>query len=459
MSESTVVVVGAGLAGLAAATRLDQAGVDVVVLEARDRVGGRTENAAFADGQWIEVGGQWIGPGHDRMYQLVDELGLSTFPLFDEGDLVLHLLGRRSTMKSGKGAVPKLGPIALADLATGLARFNRLAGKINLDQPWKSPAATRLDGQTFRTWINHNLHTRAGRAYFQIFCEAVFSADPADLSALHALFYAKSNTDLETLMAVAGGAQQDRITGGSALVSERLAERLGTRVRTGVAITSITQDDNGVRLTSRTGESFAAAATIIAIPPTLAGRIHYDPILPSWRDQLTQRVPAGSVFKLYLVYERPFWRDAGLNGQVGSDTGPVKVTFDNTPPGYPRGVMMGFIEGNDGREWARRTPDERREAFTECLVRYFGDEARNPVEYLERDWMAEEFSRGCYSAHFGPGTWTSYGPALAEPIGAIHWAGTEYATRWNGYMEGAVRSGEHTAQAVLAGIAGTSLSP
>lgn len=155
--------------------------------------------------------------------------------------------------------------------------------------------------------------------------------------------------------------------------------------------------------------------------------------------------------KLYLVYDRPFWRDAGWNGQVGSDQGPVKVTFDNTPPGYNRGVMMGFMEGNDGRKWARRTPEERKHAFIQCLVRFFGDEARFPIEYLERDWMAEEFSRGCYGAHFTPGVWTAYGEALSEPIGRIHWAGAECATRWNGYMEGAVLSGEHAAQAVVRG--------
>ena len=159
-------------------------------------------------------------------------------------------------------------------------------------------------------------------------------------------------------------------------------------------------------------------------------------------------MPAGSVIKMYLTYDRPFWREGGLNGQVASDEGPIKVTFDNTPPGYARGVILGFIEGNDAREWAHRTADERRQAFVDCLVRYFGQEASHPLEYLERDWMAEEFSRGCYGAHFAPGVWTAYGPALTEPIGPIHWAGTECSPVWNGYMEGAVRSGEAAALSV-----------
>ena len=449
MNRSDVVVVGAGLAGLAAARALVAAGRAVTVVEARDRVGGRTENGRFSDGQWIEVGGQWIGPTQDRMYELVGELGLETFPLYNDGKLVLQLLGRRRLMGSAKGAIPRLGPFALADLGRGLAKFKRLAESIRLDEPWSSPDARMLDGQTFRTWIDGNLRTRAGRAYFQIFSEAVFSAEPDDMSLLHALFYTKSGTDMETLMAVDQGAQQDRIHGGSVLVSERMAEGLGDRVVLGAPVRAVRQSSDGVAVATRGGATYEASYAVVTLPPTLAGRLEYDPPLPSWRDQLTQRVPAGSVFKLYLVYETPFWRERGLNGQVGSDEGPVKVTFDNTPPGYERGVIMGFMEAGDGREWARRTPEERRQVFIDCLVRYFGEEARHPVEYLEKDWMAEEYSRGCYGAHLTPGVWTAYGPALTEPIGRIHWAGTECSPVWNGYMEGAVRSGEATAAAVL----------
>lgn len=446
-----VVVVGAGLAGLAAARKLVASGRSVTVLEARDRVGGRVENTTFSDGQWIEVGGQWVGPGHDRMYELISELGLETFPLFNDGKLLLDLLGKRGAMASTKGAIPKLNAFALADLAQGLKRFTKLAATVDLDQPWRTPNAYKLDSQTFRTWINRNLRTAAGRAYFEIFSEAVFSVDPADMSTLHSLFYAKSNESMEYLMGVDGGAQQDRVLGGTALIADRIAEELGDAVRLGTPVRRIEHDESGVAVETRSGQRFRAGHVIVTLPPTLAGRLEYSPALPSWRDQLTQRLPAGSVMKLYLVYDRPFWRDAGWNGQVGSDQGPVKVTFDNTPPGYNRGVMMGFMEGNDGRKWARRTPEERKHAFIQCLVRFFGDEARFPIEYLERDWMAEEFSRGCYGAHFTPGVWTAYGAALTEPIGRIHWAGAECATRWNGYMEGAVRSGEHAAQAVTRG--------
>lgn len=165
---------------------------------------------------------------------------------------------------------------------------------------------------------------------------------------------------------------------------------------------------------------------------------------------MTQRLPAGSVIKLYAVYDEPFWRAEGLTGQAASDTGPVKVTFDNSPPSEGPGIMMGFMEAGDGRTWARRSPEQRRDAAVGCFVRYFGERAARPIEYLERDWMAEEFTRGCYGAHFTPGVWTAYGPALRQPVGRINWAGAEYSPVWNGYMEGAVRSGESTADDVLA---------
>ncbi|RSN30550.1 oxidoreductase [Amycolatopsis sp. WAC 01416] len=442
-----VVVVGAGLAGLSAARELSRSGVEVAVFEARDRVGGRLEGGEIK-GHPIELGGTWIGDGHSRMYELIDELGLETFRTWnDEGKVLVRLGGKRALVSGTKGTVPRLNPVALADLAQGLARFGRLARTIDPAQPWAHPKARLLDGQTLETWVRRTLRTPSGRAYFRVVIEAIFATDAHDLSLLHALFYAVSNTDLETLLAVDRGAQQDRVVGGSVLVAQRLAD--GLDVRLSSPVVSVAHDATAVTVTTRNGEDFAADRVIVALPPTLAGRLRYDPVLPAWRDQLTQKLPAGTVAKTFAAYPTPFWRKHGLNGQIVSDTGPVKVTFDVSPPGGEIGILLGFVEGGDARRWQRLPDTRRRQAVIDSFVRHLGPQAAEPTAYTEKDWSAEEFTRGCYGAHFAPGVWTGYGDILRPPIGRIHWAGAEYAVRWNGYMEGAVRSGNATAQEII----------
>jgi len=191
-----------------------------------------------------------------------------------------------------------------------------------------------------------------------------------------------------------------------------------------------------------------AKRVIVAVPPMMAGRIGYDPPLPGLRDQLTQKAPMGSVIKCLAVYDRPFWRDDGLSGQAAGDCGAVRATFDNCPPDGSPGVLLGFVEGANARRLARLEPAERRREVFECFERYFGPKAAHPVDYIEHDWTGEQWTRGCYGAHFAPGTWTQFGPALRPPVGRIHWAGTETSTEWCGYMDGAVRSGERAAAEV-----------
>jgi monoamine oxidase len=444
--EADVVVVGAGFAGLAAARELVARGSSVVVLEARERVGGRVLNHDIGDGKVVEVGGQWIGPTQDRLAALARDVAVETFPTHAQGD---NLIEYRGSLRRYRGAIPRINPLVLVDVEQAQRRLNRLARRVPLDAPWETPNAARFDGQTAATWMRRNMATGAGRMLLELGIEAVWAAQPEDMSLLHVLFYIHSAGSLERLFDTEGGAQQDRFAGGSQLVPIRMAGELGDeRVMLGTPVRRIDHGADGVTVHAD-GAVARGRRAILALAPTLAGRIAYDPPLPGFRDQLTQRMPLGTVAKCMALYDEPFWRGEGLSGQATSDTGPVKLTFDNSPPDGTPGVLLGFLEGRHARELGRVPAEERRAAVLDCFARLFGPRAAKPTGYVERLWAEEEFSRGCYGCHLPTGAWTNYGPALRTPIGPLHWAGAEYATVWNGYMDGAVGSGESAAREVL----------
>lgn len=450
--EHDIVVVGAGVAGLVAADRLHAAGRDVVVLEARDRVGGRTltVDVPGVDGLRVDSGGQWVGPDQRALASELQRYRLTTVDQFGHGQTLVSLRGKLGRYS---GSTPRLDPVTLADVGQAMFRFERLARTVDLEAPWRTRNAERLDGQTFETWIRRHCAGEKARDFFRIACEAVFATTPANLSLLHALFYSASGVSFEHLISTENGAQHARVDGGMQQLSERLAAGLADRVRLAEPVTRISHGADGVRVTTAAGThsgSYSATTVIVAVPPTLAGRIAYDPPMPAVRDALTQRAPHGSVIKCHLVYDRPFWRADGLSGEAAGDTAPVKVIFDATPPGEGNpGVLAAFMEGADGLAMSARTPQHRRDAVTEVLAHYFGPQARTPTAYVERDWSSEEWTRGCYGAHLPPGAWTQVGAALREPVGVIHWAGTETAVRWCGYIEGAILSGERSAREVL----------
>ncbi len=442
--EAQVIVVGAGLAGLTAARRLTEAGVSVLVVEARERVGGRTYTRPASDGTLLDLGGQWIGPTQQRMLALAEELGAATFKTYDTGNNVQYSGGQRQTYS---GPIPTTDPLASADVIEAMLSLNMMAREVPLEAPWQAASAAEWDAQTVETWLQANVASEGARNLLELGVQAVFSAEPHDLSLLHFLFYVHSAGGLMDLLGVTAGAQERRFHQGAQYVSLKLAERLGARVLLNTPVHTIAQDYSSVRVIADTLE-VRAERVIVAIPPTLAGRLRYRPALPGYRDQYTQRIPMGTVIKVQCLYPTPFWRAAGLTGQASSDSGAVRITFDNTPERGAPGVLLGFIEGDDGRAWGRRSQEERRAAVLECLVRYFGAEAGEPLDYVEQSWAEEEYSRGCYAGYMPPGVWTAYGEAVRAPIGRIHWAGTETATIWNGYMEGAVQSGERAAAEV-----------
>jgi monoamine oxidase len=450
MAESAdVLVVGAGLAGLAAARDLVAAGHSVLVLEARDRVGGRIVNQDIGDGKIVEMGGQWAGPTQDRLMALAAEMEVASFPTYDTGHKVLHFNGKRGTYS---GAIPRINPLVLIDIAQAQARFESLAKKVPTAAPWTAPGAEKLDGQTFETWIRRNTASRGARALLTLAAEAVFAAEPGDLSMLHVLFYSHSGGSLQRLIDTTGGAQQDRFVGGSAVIAERLAISLGDIVRLEAPVSKIEVTGDKVAATTPGGQ-FDARQIIVTVPPLLAGRIEYEPALPHWREQLTQRTPMGSVIKCQVIYDEPFWRKDGLSGQATGDGAGSRVVFDNSPPDGTPGVLLAFLEGDEARRLGREPLEVRRGAVIDSLVRYFGPRAGQPQDYLERDWQQEKWSGGCYGTLFGPNVWTRYGHALRQPVGPIRWAGTETSAIWAGYMDGAIRSGEEAARQVAAELA------
>ncbi len=467
--EADVVVVGAGLAGLAAARELTSKGAEVVVLEARDRVGGRTLNepidpdakgapgreAEEAPPKVVEIGGQWVGPTQKRALALIEELGLETFKTWGEGR---NLFERAGKLRTYKGTIPKMSPLALAETGAVMARLNRMAGRLDPERPWEAPKAAEWDSQTFATWMGRHIRTPGARDMMRLGTWAVWAAEPEDVSLLHFLFYVRSAGSLEALFDSEGGAQDSRIVGGSQLISLRMAEQLGDSVELGSPVSRIEHGEGSVRVESASAE-VSAKRVIVAMPPTLTARIAYDPPLPARRDGLSQRMAQGAVVKCMAIYPEPFWRAEGFSGQVTSADGPVSVTFDNSPPDGSPGVLLAFLEANAAREGAAMPEAERRESVLGCLARWFGERAESPERYVDKAWPNDEWSRGCYGGFMPPGAWLETEDAVRAPVGAIHWAGAETATIWNGYMDGAISSGERAASEVLAAIGAAKAEP
>jgi monoamine oxidase len=453
--KADVIVIGAGLSGLTAARQVAGHRKSVIVLEGRNRVGGRMLNHDIGGGHVTEIGAQFVGPTQDHIIGLADQVGVGRFDTYDTGLNIYYTNGTKSPFSDQlpTGAAPA----AIApEAANVVAQLDQMSTQVPVDAPWRSPNATEWDSQTLYTWLKNNSVSPQLMGVASAATEAIFGTEPRELSLLFTLFYIAASGNeqnagtFERNFNTRGGAQQQRFTGGSQLVPLAMAKALGRRIFLKTPARRIVQTRSGVRVDSDR-LSFHGKHVIVAIPPPIAGRLIYEPGLSSLRDQLTQRMPMGSLMKAEAVYDKPFWRDDGWNGQAISDVGPIKATFDNSPPDASVGVLMGFIGGHEARVLAQKSAAEQQAAALGSFANYFGDKAKTPREYVQFNWSTETWNRGCPVSALAPGTLLDFGEAIRRPEGRIHWAGTETATYWNGYMDGAVRAGERAAAEALAG--------
>lgn len=450
-----VAVIGGGLSGLATAKDIAAAGKSFAVIEARDRVGGRVLNRAIPGGGVEELGAEFVGPTHYRAISLASELGLKLFKTYNTGNSTFLRNGSISHYAETAGGIPPLGEESLLELARFVEELNKLASVVSVESPWSTPNASFLDSITLETYIKSAVSTADSRVILETAVSSILSTELREPSLLFWLWYvagAGNGTTpgtLQDLILTSGGAQDSRIYGGTQLLATRLAKRLGPdNIHLNSPVRKVSLE-NGVYTVKSDSVTVLAKHVVVAMSPPMAGRISFDPLLPAGRDQLSQRMPMGAIGKAIAIFPKPFWRKQGLNGQALTDTGVIRSTFDSSPGNSSLGALMGFIEADNMRRLDNMTEAEVKAEVKKSFTSIFGPQVETATDILIQRWDLEEFSRGGPVAYGPPGLLTQYGQHLRPPIGNLHFAGTETALQWAGYMDGAISSGERAAAEVL----------
>jgi monoamine oxidase len=440
-----VIVVGAGLAGLTAAERLLASGARVTVLEARARVGGRTELADF-EGVPFDLGAQWIGPTQRRMIALAQRFGMATFKTFHEGERRMWMGGK---MRRWKGRIPSLSPLELVEMQLSVWKLDRLANRVPGEAPWSLDDARALDHRSLAAWRDDQLHTQRARDLFDVSVRTVLGVEPAEVSALWFLFYMRSGENFLSHTEIDGGSQESRLVDGAGAFALRLADCIKEHIVLDAPVRAIAQRDDAVVVISDRGEHRARLA-VLCVPPSLLPRVRYDPAPEAGRLRLWSRMPMGATVKVAAVYDTAFWRAEGVAGELVSDEGPVSYVVDSTSADGKVPALLCFVVGRHARTWSMTPPAERLARVRAQLGKWFGEKALTPRAMIDKDWGEDEWTGGCPVCNPAPTTLSTEGSFLRQPMGRVHFGGTETATEWTGYMEGAVQSGERVAAEVRA---------
>ncbi|XP_066562927.1 amine oxidase [flavin-containing] [Amia ocellicauda] len=445
-----VIVIGGGLSGLTAAKLLVESNLNPLVLEARDRVGGRTFTVQNKHCKYVDLGGAYVGPTQNRIFRIAKEMGVETYKVNEKENLVHYVKGKSHPFK---GPFPPMwNPIALMDYNNLWRKMDEMGREIPQEAPWRAPHAEEWDKMTMKDLFDKLCWTRVSRQFANLFVNVNVTSEPHEVSALWFLWYVKQCGGTMRIFSTTNGGQERKFLGGSGQISDRLMNLLGDRVKLEKPVCHIDQSGDGVVVETLDHEKYEAKYVIVATAPALNLKIHFNPPLPPLRNQLIHRVPTGSVIKCMVYYRENFWRKKGYCGSmvIEEEEAPIGLTLDDTKPDGSVPAIMGFILARKARRLAGLTKEERKKRICEIYSRVLGsEEALYPVHYEEKNWCEEEYSGGCYTAYFPPGILTQFGKVLREPVGKLYFAGTETATEWSGYMEGAVQAGERAAREIL----------
>nr|WP_314841198.1 NAD(P)/FAD-dependent oxidoreductase [uncultured Microbacterium sp.] len=447
MAEITrdVLIVGAGAAGLTAANDLRKAGLSVVVLEARDRVGGRLWTDVI-DGAMLELGGQWVSPDQEALQDAVEELGLETYSRYREGDSVY--VGPDGTSSRFTGEMFPVSESTEATIAEITERLDAMVAEIDPDRPWAHPLAAEWDSVTWDAWLRIQTDDdEAVRNLAFATGSAMLTKPTHTFSLLQSLLMAASAGSYSNLVD-ADFILDKRVVGGLQQVPIRLAERLGDDVLLDQPVRTLAWGDDGVVATTD-DMTVRARFAILAHAPVLYNRISFMPPMPRRQHQMHQHISMGFVIKVHAVYDRPFWREQGLSGTAFSPYELVHEAYDNTNHADERGTLVGFVSDANADGVFELSADERKARILESLAHYYGPEAENPVVYYESDWGTEEWTRGAYAASFDMGGLYRYGADLRTPVGPIHFASSDLAGAGYQHVDGAIRMGHLVASNIV----------